>query len=148
MKKSTILILISSLLAFTSCLFEQKEAFDKTPAERMEGYLNEYQELLESSADGWILEYYPNSDLTYGGYVYFLTFNEGEVTVQFQLAADVSKEITSLYKMTPDDGPILSFDTYNAYLHYFATPSSSEYLGKRGDTEFKIHPSADDSSSS
>ena len=146
MKKSTILILISSLLAFTSCLFEQKEAFDKTPAERMEGYLSEYQELLESSADGWILEYYPNSDLTYGGYVYFLTFNEGEVSVQFQMAADVSKEITSLYKMTPDDGPILSFDTYNAYLHYFATPSSSEYQGKRGDTEFKIMGKSEDES--
>ena len=77
MKKSNIIILISALLAFTSCLFEQKEVFDKTPAERMEGYLNEYQELLESSENGWILEYYPDSYLSYGGYVYFLTFNEG-----------------------------------------------------------------------
>lgn len=146
MKKSTILILISSLLAFTSCLFEQKEVFDKTPAERMEGYLSEYQELLESSVDGWVMEYYPDNTLAYGGYVYFLTFNEGEVTVQFQMAADVSKEITSLYKMTPDDGPILSFDTYNAYLHYFATPSSSEYQAKHGDTEFKIMGKSEDES--
>lgn len=146
MKKSNIIILISALLVFTSCLFEQKDIFDKTPSERMEAYLSEYQELLESSVDGWILEYYPNSDLTYGGYVYFLTFNEGEVTAQFQLATDVSKEITSLYKMTPDDGPILSFDTYNAYLHYFATPSSSEYQAKRGDTEFKIMGKSEDES--
>ena len=148
MKKSNIIILISALLVFTSCLFEQKDIFDKTPAERMEGYLNEYQELLESSENGWILEYYPDSYLSYGGYVYFLTFNEGEVSVQFQMAADVSKEITSLYKMTPDDGPVLSFDTYNAYLHYFATPSSGEanYQGKRGDTEFKIMGKSDDES--
>ena len=75
MKKSTILILISSLLALTSCLFEQKEVFEKTPAERMEGYLSEYQELLESSVDGWVMEYYPDNTLAYGGYVYFLTFN-------------------------------------------------------------------------
>ena len=111
MKKSNIIILISSLLVFTSCLFEQKDIFDKTPAERMEAYLNEYQELLESSVDGWILEYYPDNFQSYGGYVYFLTFNEGEVSAQFQMAADVSKPITSLYKMTPDDGPVLSFDT-------------------------------------
>lgn len=146
MKKSNIIILISSLLVFTSCLFEQKDIFDKTPAERMEAYLNEYQELLESSVDGWILEYYPDNFQSYGGYVYFLTFNEGEVSAQFQMAADVSKPITSLYKMTPDDGPVLSFDTYNAYLHYFANPSSSEYQGKGGDTEFKIMGKSDDES--
>lgn len=146
MKKSSIIILISSLLVFTSCLFEQKDIFDKTPAERMEAYLNEYQELLESSADGWIMEYYPESYMSYGGYVYFLTFNEGEVSAQFQMATDVSKPITSLYKMTPDDGPVLSFDTYNEYLHYFANPSSSEYQGKGGDTEFKIMGKSEDES--
>ena len=112
----------------------------------MEGFLNEYQDILESSDNGWMLEYYPDSDLAYGGYVYFLTFNEGEVSVQFQLADDVSVPVTSLYKMTPDDGPVLSFDTYNKYLHYFATPSASEYQGMRGDTEFKIMGKSEDDS--
>ena len=112
----------------------------------MEGFLNEYQELLESSENGWIMEYYPDSYLSYGGYVYFLTFNDGEVSVQFQLANDVSVPVNSLYKMTPDDGPVLSFDTYNKYLHYFATPSGSQYQGMRGDTEFKIMGKSDDES--
>lgn len=148
MKKSNIILFLTSLLVFTSCLFEQKDIFDKTPAERMEAFLNEYQELLESADNGWMMEYYPDSDLSYGGYVYFLTFNEGEVSVQFQLAADVSVPVTSLYKMTPDDGPILSFDTYNKYLHYFATPSAGEenYQGYRGDTEFKIMGKSKDNS--
>lgn len=146
MKKSNIIILLSALLVFTSCLFEQKDTFDKTPAERMESFLNEYQTLLESSENGWMLEYYPDDALSYGGYVYFLTFADGEVSAQFQLAEDVSKAVTSLYKMTPDHGPVLSFDTYNSYIHYFATPSSGAYQGYRGDTEFKIMGKSKDNS--
>lgn len=149
MKKFNIIfILLSGLLLCTSCLFEQKEIFDKTPAERMEAFLEEYQELLESSENGWILEYYPDSDLTYGGYSYVLTFADGNVSALFQLAADISKPVTSMYKMVPDDGPVLSFDTYNSYIHYFATPSGGEsgYQGLRGDTEFKIMGKSDDES--
>ena len=148
MKKFNIIVLLSALLVFTSCLFEQKDMFDKTPAERMDAFLKEYQTLLESSENGWLLEYYPDSDLSYGGYVYFLTFSEGEVSALFQLASDISKPVQSLYMMTPDDGPILSFDTYNSYIHYFATPSggSDGYQGYRGDTEFKIMGKSADNS--
>ena len=148
MKKFNIIVLLSALLVFTSCLFEQKDMFDKTPAERMDAFLKEYQTLLESSENGWLLEYYPDSDLSYGGYVYFLTFSEGEVSALFQLASDISKPVKSLYMMTPDDGPILSFDTYNSYIHYFATPSggSDGYQGYRGDTEFKIMGKSADNS--
>lgn len=146
MKKSNIILLLSALLVCTSCLFEQKDIFDKTPAERMNEFLNEYQDLLESAENGWMLEYYPDSDLSYGGYVYFLTFNDGEVSVKFQLANDINEPAASLFKMTSDDGPILSFDTYNKYLHYFATPSASEYQGYRGDTEFKIMGKSKDNS--
>lgn len=139
MKKLNIIICTLGLLTLTSCLFEQKEIFDQTPAERMESFLNEYQSLLESAENGWFLEYYPDSDLSYGGYVYSLTFAEGKVSALFQLA-DLTKPATSLYKMVPDDGPVLSFDTYNPYIHYFATPSAGaeNYQGYRGDTEFKI----------
>lgn len=146
MKKSNIILFLSALLVFTSCLFEQKDLFDRTPAERMDAFLNEYQTLLESADNGWMMEYYPDSDLSYGGYVYFLTFADGEVSAQFQLADDVSKAVTSLYKMTPDDGPVLSFDTYNSYIHYFATPSAGDYQGYRGDTEFKIMGKSKDNS--
>lgn len=146
MKKLNIIIFLSGLLLFTSCLFEQKDFFDKTPAERMDAFLSDYQSLLESAENGWFLEYYPDNDVAYGGYVYSLTFYDGEVSALFQLANDVSVPMTSLYKMTPDDGPVLSFDTYNPYIHYFATPSggAENYQGYRGDTEFKIMGRSDD----
>lgn len=148
MKKFNIFLLLAGLFFCTSCLFEQKEIFDKTPAERMEAFLNEYQEILEAAENGWILEYYPDSEVSYGGYVYHLSFYDGEVSALFQLASDLTTPVSSLYKMTQDDGPVLSFDTYNSYIHYFATPSggSANYQGKRGDTEFKIMGKSKDES--
>ena len=148
MKKFNIFLLLAGLFFCTSCLFEQKEIFDQTPAERMEAFLNEYQEILETAENGWILEYYPDSDVSYGGYVYHLSFADGEVSALFQLASDLTTPVSSLYKMTQDDGPVLSFDTYNSYIHYFATPSggSANYQGKRGDTEFKIMGKSKDES--
>lgn len=148
MKKFNIIFLLTGLLLCTSCLFEQKEIFDETPAERMESFLNEYQEILEAAENGWILEYYPDSDLSYGGYAYHLSFVDGNVSALFQLASDLSKPMESMYKMVPDDGPVLSFDTYNPYIHYFATPSggSENYQGYRGDTEFKIMGKSSDES--
>ena len=50
----------------------------------------------------------------------------------------MDKTITSLYKISDDNGLVLSFDTYNDYIHYFATPSSSYYQAHGGDFEFEI----------
>ena len=62
--------------------------------------------------------------------------------------ADIFKESSkSLYKMSYDDGPVLSFDTGNEVLHYFATPSGSSknlygesglYQAHKGDFEFIV----------
>ena len=55
--------------------------------------------------------------------------------------------VKSLYKMTTDSGPVLSFDTGNYVFHYFATPSGSQknlynesgrYQARKGDFEFLI----------
>ena len=127
----------------TSCLIEEKEVFDKTPAERMDAFLAEYKTLLESSENGWLFEYYPQKDQAYGGYNYVLKFKDGYVTAWLELA---DKEETSTYKMTPDDGPVLSFDTYNANLHYFAEASAAQYQGLQGDYEYNILGKSEDGS--
>ena len=120
-----------------SCLIEDKKLFCESPAERVEAYLNEYQSLMMSAENGWLLEYYPG-DESVGGYAYVVKFDKSEVTAWFQLADDVATSVTTLYKMTQDDGPVVAFDTYNEYLHFFANPSSGSYQGYLGDTEFKI----------
>ena len=146
MKKIYLFLLAVLSLAFTSCLMEEKEVFDKTPVERMDAYLQEYRSVLASHEGGWLLQYYAEENQSYGGYVYILKFTESDVTAWFQLADDVNKSVTTLYKMTPDDGPVLAFDTYNDYLHYFATPSVSDYEALHGDYEFRLVGKSDDNS--
>ena len=138
MKKIYLVLLAALGLTVTSCLMEEKELFDKTPAERMEAYLGEYRTMLASSEQGWVLQYFPEETQAYGGYAYILKFTNDEVTAWFQLDDDVATPVTSLYKMTPDDGPVLTFDTYNENIHYFATPSASNYEALHGDYEFRV----------
>ena len=146
MKKIYLVLLAVLGMTVTSCLMEEKELFDKTPAERMEAYLDEYHELLASSEGGWLLQYYAEENQSYGGYAYVLKFTTADVTAWFQLASDVATSVTSLYKMTPDDGPVLAFDMYNEYLHYFATPDVSNYEALHGDYEFRIIGKSEDNS--
>lgn len=137
MKKIYLILLAAVAMLLQSCLIEDKELFSESPAERVETYLNEYQSLMASSADGWLFEYYPGES-SIGGYAYVVKFTKSDVTAWFQLADDVTETVTSSYKMTQDDGPAIAFDTFNDYLHFFANPSSSNYQGYLGDSEFKI----------
>lgn len=125
------------LLAAQSCLFEQKEIFDEPSSKRLQNYLNEVETTLKSKPEGWIMEYYPGVGQKYGGYVYYLKFEDGgNVTVAGEL--NPAETAGSFYRMTTDNGPVLSFDTNNDILHFFATPSSGAYEAKGGDFEFTI----------
>lgn len=146
MKKIYLVLLAVLGMTVTSCLMEEKELFDKTPAERMEAFLDEYHELLASAEGGWLLQYYPEENQSYGGYAYVVKFTSSDATVWFQLDDDIATPVTSLYKMTPDDGPVLAFDMYNENLHYFATPDVNNYEALHGDYEFRIVGKSDDGS--
>ncbi len=133
MKKVYLLLLILSPLIFQSCLKDQEDLFDESPAERMSQALSEYKSVLASSENGWILEYYPEANQSYGGFVFIVEFSESEVTAFTELASDASTSVTSLYQLISDDGPVLSFDTYNSFLHFFSQPSGSMPDGYQGD---------------
>lgn len=134
---------VSSFLVFLpillgGCAKEEKPIFEKSPAVRMTEYLANADKVLQSSERGWIMYYYPSGKRTYGGFTYTLKFDGSKVDVGFQAAEDVGKTLSSLYRLTNDTGPVLSFDTNNNYLHFFATPSSSKYQGLEGDFEFLL----------
>jgi hypothetical protein len=80
----------------------------------------------------------------YGGYTYTLQFiskdKEGRQIDSVAAASELSfrEPCGSYFRLTNDDGPVLSFDTYNSVLHHFARPSSEYYQGKGGDFEFLI----------
>ena len=124
------------LLSAQSCLKDQKDAFEDLSSIRLQKFVAEARDILVSSESGWIMEYYPGSGQALGGYAYHLKFTETEVEAVSEL--DPENSYKSLFKITTDNGAVLSFDSYNPVLHYFATPSSSEYQAKGGDFEFSI----------
>ncbi|MCQ2185353.1 MAG: DUF4302 domain-containing protein [Bacteroidales bacterium] len=124
------------LVSAQSCLKNQADIFDESSSERLQNLLEDTYAVLQGSSSGWLMEYYPGANQKYGGYAYHLMFDEQEVSVVCEL--DPENAYTSLYKMTDDNGAVLSFDGYNEALHFFATPSSSEYEAKGGDFEFNV----------
>ena len=128
MNKKHILILLMALpLLLTSCLKEQEDIFDDSASMRTEKYLTNAKRVLVSGEQGWILNYYPDREQSYGGTVYTLKFDEKMVAVGCQLDPETTREST--YVLNNEDGPVISFDTYNAFMHYFATPTGSSGAG-------------------
>lgn len=135
MRKLLYLFLTFLALSFQSCLKEDEDFFDKSASERMSSTLETYKSILVASKDGWALEYYPEENQSYGGYVYTIKFTDDDATVALDIAGSAITK-TGLYKLVGDDGPVLTFDTYNLLMHYFANPSEDATDGQRGDYEF------------
>lgn len=138
MKKHLIfLCVLSSLLI--SCVQDVDDIFDKSAAERIEGAMREYEQVLKSNTNGWVVEYYPESGRAYGGFNLFFKFgDDNKVIVASELSGATTQE--SLYSMNGDMGPTLNFDTYNSILNYFSDPAlnvgGGTGLGYEGDYEF------------
>lgn len=132
-----------TVLAFMlqSCLKEQEDSFDTPSATRLQQLMEKTDATLQNSEYGWAFDYYPSSTQKYGGYAYALLFKDGKVSARCEISGD--KEETSTYKMTSDNGAVLSFDGYNSILHYFSTPSSTLPSAFEGDFEFAIDSIAD-----
>ena len=135
---SVALVALSSSL-FQSCLKDQEDIFDEPTSLRVQAVLDDTKKTLMDAPNGWVFEYYPDRNISYGGYVYTVKFDEKEVTVGCELAPGEFE--SSLYKLTGDNGPTLSFDTYNSIMHFFATPWGGGGFGYQaydGDFEFAI----------
>lgn len=140
MKKIIILASCICLTLFQSCLKSQVDYFNQTAASRMKAALDNAKNVLVSAENGWKMEYFTAS----GGYNYAVKFIEDDakgnqidsICATSELAP--SKMSGSYFRLKNDDGPVLSFDTYNDVLHYFGTPDWSNYQARGGDFEFII----------
>lgn len=131
----TAALLLSIAFCASSCLKDQKDAFDNPSSARMQAYLENVRTILEYTTDeGWVLDYYPGP--AYAGTSIVVRFTSQEVTAISEKDPYTSE--TSTFKLVADDGPVISFDTYNSILHEYATPSSTKYQAKGGDFEFDI----------
>lgn len=148
MKKSKILLyalLALPVMSLQSCLKDQEDVFDEPSSTRLNEYLQQTKSTLTSSENGWIFDYYPEASQSYGGSTYTVQFaGNDECAVRSEYNPD-DGDLTSLYSMKADDGPVLSFDTYNAFIHEAATPNGDSYQGQEGDFEFVIDSIGTDS---
>ena len=133
-------------ISLSSCLKNQDDVFDEPGAIRMQEAIKAYKDTLGAAANGWILQYYPNHKYvpSMGGFNYWLKFdNDQTVEVWTNYTFGGGKVTGSLYDIISDQGPVLTFNTYNNIMHYFTTPSSNFYQGAESDYEFVIQGYSD-----
>lgn len=127
-------LVVLSTLSLGSCKNEIDEIFDDDAVARLAKSKAEYVDILTSNGGKWQLEYYANSDEP--GYVYLMTFStDGSVVVSgmnkwINIIDNPSAmgstaafgTATSLWDVITDNGPVLTFNSYNKYFHLFADP--------------------------
>lgn len=143
MKKLLIFSLLSTL--FVSCLMEDEDKFSQSASERLETAVEEATTALQSAANGWRMELYPEGNRIYGGYNVFLKFNTDGTVVAASEHFDASQTATSYYTVEGESGAVLSFDTYNDIFHFYSSPSTGAEQGigtsnggLEGDSDFVV----------
>ncbi|MBP1615420.1 MAG: hypothetical protein H6Q13_2868 [Bacteroidetes bacterium] len=144
--KKIIYALLSFFLAcgFQSCANDEEEVFDKSASERMSETLANCSDILQAPKNGWLLKYYAGTGYSYGGYNMIVSFADGKVTAASEIASP-DAVYRSSYALVSDQGPVLSFNTYNPILHFFGSPSFGSLDGYQGDFEFVIMSASADS---
>ena len=146
-------------LAFTGCAGEEDDIFDKTAAERLNESSAKYSARLEAQPNGWAMQYYPTyyDEYPYGsGYLILMRFNKDysvDVSMDNRFSNNIYAEATSGWEVIKDNGPVLSFNTYNPCMHAFSDPEDIPWTedneqseGCGGDYEFIIVDAPEDAS--
>lgn len=127
----------------SSCTNEQDSIFDESSAVRLEAAKKEAVEYLTSSPNGWMMEYFPNAESA--GVIFLVRFDpNGSCVIGAKHAYQTTFATqTSLFEMIADNGPVLTFNTYNDLFHIFSYPSlpgaaESDGKGLEGDYEFIV----------
>lgn len=146
-------VLMSASLA--SCNHEEADIFDQSAAHRTEEARKMYKEILLDKGGKWQMEYFTTEQEH--GYVYLFTFrNDGTVTISgnneyITKLTNIDSNVpsygseTSMWTILSDNGPVLSFNSYNTIFHLFATPEDipgterdEQGYGHSGDYEFDL----------
>lgn len=146
-------VLMSASLA--SCNHEEADIFDQNAAHRTEEVRKMYKEILLDKGGKWQMEYFTTEEEH--GYVYLFTFrNDGTVTISgnneyITKLTNIDSNVpsygseTSMWTILSDNGPVLSFNSYNTIFHLFATPEDipgterdEQGYGHSGDYEFDL----------
>jgi hypothetical protein len=151
-KKFLSVIFFGAVLAMSlgSCKNEIDDVFDQDAAARMNTALSTYKDVLTAPSNGWVMEYFATD--AEQGYTFLMKFDKnGSVNIAAKNTYTSNKmaQETSLYQFIGDDGPVLTFNSYNNLFHRFSTPEAidgmSNGVGHGGDYEFIVMNASADS---
>lgn len=147
-------LLSGMALGFAGCAGEEEDLFSSSAAERLEAAVKDYTEYFAANGGKWTVEYYPtNGDEAPQGLGYLMLWdfdsdNSVKVAMNNNFTNNVYKEDASVWEIIADNGPVLSFNTYNECLHAFSDPNDIPFttgslndetgLGAEGDYEFIV----------
>lgn len=137
----TLLCLLA--LSLPSCLRDEKQLFDSSPAVRLDETIAHDKQILEAAPQGWILQYYAGKDYTGAGYTLLMKFEHGRVTMMGD-NVDPELQVSTPYDVVKDQGPVLTFPTFNGVIHPLASASLGHPEGIQGDYEFAILEASED----
>jgi len=153
MKNIYLLLITSLVFLFASCDKKKEKVFEDSSTARLNASIdNVYNSIKVKPA--WIMSYFPGANVEYGGFNLFANFT---TSTDVNLQADIFNATpTSTFKVYPGAGPILTFDTYNVIIHYFALPGyytgnstslgiGASDSGMKGDYEFLVLSANQDS---
>ena len=139
-------ILPVSVLAFvfSACTFEQEDFFDESASLRIQHTNDNVKNILcqGSEQNGWLIQYFVagTEDYDFEGFNLFGRFyDNGKVTLSSNHRylrngnAGSYTKYTSFYEMLAEEGPVLSFDTWNDVLTVFVDPVSPSSAPGRPD---------------
>lgn len=158
-------LLLGAALLFTDCKREEDDLFSKSAAERLNDVKDVYSERLTANEAGWALQYYPQIDeeaysVAQRGYLMLAKFkadqtvdmamnywpeDEGDDKVAYRTT--MLTDNNSLWEVISDNGPVLTFNSYNKVIHHFSNPEMyGSNDGYKGDYEFVIIDAPEDGS--
>lgn len=166
MNKIFSLALLTAAVGFmASCSpSEEDDIFDSSAAERLNAASALYSSRLTAQPNGWAMQLYPTlqDETPYGnGYLLLLRFNQNhtvDAAMQNSFTGNVYASDSSNWDVITDDGPVLSFNTYNSIIHTFSNPEDLPSTGTAsvpndetgtgigGDYEFIIVDAPEDAS--
>lgn len=128
------------VLLLVACTPNEKDIFTESSADRLNNALVTDRNALIDAPNGWAMEYFATADSP--GYTLLVKFNQrgnAIFTAKSELTFKQQTETDScLFQLIGDNGPVLSFDTYNKVLHRYSTPDDPAGLGLAGDYEFVV----------
>lgn len=132
--------LVCTALIMNACTKEQPDLFPKSAAERMNNALLANQNVLTQAENGWAMQYFPTENKQ--GYTFLMKFKTNSfVNIAGKneyIPKNEIKQDSSLYELIADNGPVLTFNSFNEVFHTFSNPENPNGYGMEGDYEFMI----------